>query len=111
MRIFAVAAGLDINGWLRGMFSAGIQGGASAVSGGALVSMLAPDQFNLQKGKFYVLMGGLFIANGTVSIMRFLSQHPLPDEKTVTTSVAVTQQPGAAPTTVATITETHTEKK
>lgn len=109
MKLFTIAGNLDLDTWLRGLFSAGISGGASAVSGGTLVSMLAPDQFNLQTGKFYVLMAGLFVANAIVSIMKFLAQHPLPEVKTVTTSVQVTQQGGEPPKTIVTATETHLE--
>ncbi len=109
MKALAAASSMDLDGWMRGLFSAGISGGASAVSGGTLVSMLAPDQFNLQTGKFYVLMGGLFAANAVVSIMKFLSANPLPPIKTVTASTAVIEQPGSPPTTVSTVSETHQE--
>ena len=109
MKLLAVAGNLDIDTWLRGLLSAGISGGASAITGGIVVSGMDPAHYNFQAGKFYVLVGTLFAANAIVSMAKFLQSSPLPSVKTVTASVAVTSQPGVPDKTVATVTETHQE--
>ena len=109
MRLFATAANLDIDSWLRGLLSAGISGGASAITGGVVVSGIDPEHYNFQAGKFWLLVGTLFLVNAIVSVAKFLQAHPLPDLKTITTTVQTTDQ-GSAPTkTVTTVKETHTE--
>ena len=109
MKILTVAGNLDVDTWVRGLFSAGISGGASAITGGIVVSGMDPSHYNFQAGKFYILIGTLFMANAVVSMAKFLQASPLPGLKTVSTSVAVTSQPGAPDKTVATVSETHTE--
>jgi len=100
MKLLLAAAQLDFTTWIRGLMSAAISGGASAITGGITVSGLAPDQFNFQTGKFYVLVGTLFAVNATVSIAKFLQAHPIPDLKTV----EVTEQAGTPTKTVTTTT-------
>ena len=107
MKLFAIAGNLDVATWIRGLLSAGISGGASAITGGVTTSMLAPETFNLQTGKFYVLVFGLFAMNAIVSIAKFLQSHPVPDVITER-STAVISHPGAADTTVTTVKETST---
>ena len=111
MRLLQVASKLDVDSWLRGLFSAGISGGAAAISSGTLVTGLAPETFSFYTWKFYAVVFGMFISQGIVSMAKFLQAHPLPEMKTVTTGVAVTEQAGEAPKTVTTVTETHQEPK
>lgn len=109
MKLLAVAGNLDIDTWLRGLLSAGISGGASAITGGIVVSGMDPAHYNFQAGKFYVLVGTLFAANAIVSMAKFLQSSPLPSVKTVTTTVQTTAVGDTPVKTVATVTETHQE--
>jgi|ERR1019366_4491371 hypothetical protein len=109
MRLLDVAGNLDIGGWLRGLIGAGVSGGASAITGGIVVSGMDPSQYNFQAGKFWILTGTLFAVNAIVSIAKFLQTHPLPDEKVVVKTVEVTSQPGTKPTTVTTVAETSVQ--
>jgi hypothetical protein len=101
---------LDVDGWVRGLFSAGISGGASAVTGGLVVSGMDPSHYNFQAGKFYILVGTLFAANAVVSMAKFLQGQPLPNmkqvEKTVQTITPATQD---SPKVVETVKETSIE--
>jgi hypothetical protein len=105
------ANSLDLDGWIRGLLSAGISGGASAITGGIVVTGVDPQHYNFQAGKFWILVGTLFVVNAVVSMAKFLQAHPIPEVKTVTTTVEVTEQGKMAPKTVTTVEETHKEAK
>lgn len=100
---------LDVDGWLRGLLSAAISGGASAVTGGLVVSGMDPSHYNFQAGKFYILVGTLFAANAVVSMAKFLQSSPLPTTKIVTTTTAVTEQANQPPVITKTVAETRQE--
>lgn len=107
----ARASNLDIDAWLRGLFSAGISGGASAVVGGFTVSGMDPHDYNFSQPKFYILVGALFATNAVVSIAKFLSTQPLPGVKEVEKTVqTITPATADAPKVIETVRETHTEK-
>jgi hypothetical protein len=61
--------------WLKGLMSAGIGGGATAVS----TMIVAPDTFNLQEGlaKTAAIAG----VSAIVAVANYLKQSPLPGEK------------------------------
>jgi hypothetical protein len=107
MSPFLIMSTLDMDGWLRGLLSAGISGGASAITGGIVVSGLDPEHYSFQAGKFWILVGTLFMANAVVSMAKFLQSQPLPGVKTVTTSVAMVE-PGH-PSVITTVAESHIE--
>jgi hypothetical protein len=108
MKILDTAATLDIQTWLRGLLSAGISGGASAITGGLIVGNIDSDHFNFSTGKFYALVFTLFVANAVVSIAKFLQSDPLPAMKQVMTKVeTVKKSPATVVTT--TVQETHQE--
>jgi hypothetical protein len=108
VKLFAAAGTLDINGWVRGLMSAAISGGASAISSGTLAPALAPEQFNVYDRKLYILICGTFCFSALVSVMKFLQTHPIPDERIVEKeTVKTTIQPGT-PTTVEHTMETTT---
>ena len=109
MKLLAVAGSLDLNTWIRGLLSAGISGGASAITGGIVVSGMDPSHYNFQAGKFYILIGTLFAANAVVSMAKFLQSSPLPTLKTITTTVQTTAVGDSTVKTVATVSETHQE--
>jgi hypothetical protein len=110
MKMFAVATNLDFNGWARGLLSAGISGGASAVTGGLVVSGMDPSHYNFQAGKFYILVGTLFMANAVVSIAKFLQTSPIPGLKQVETTIQKTiPATPDSPKIVETVKETHIE--
>ena len=109
--VWKCAAGLDVNGWLRGLFSAGISGGASAVVGGLTVSGMDPQHYNFQSKPFYILVGALFTANAIVSMAKFLSSQPLPVREVVTTVQTTPPTRAGEAKVVTTVQETHTEEK
>jgi hypothetical protein len=110
MNLFSVVQNLEIDSWLRGLFSAGISGGASAVVGGFTVSGMDPKDYNFSEPKFYILVGALFLTNAVVSMAKFLAAQPLPGIKQVEKTVQ-TIQPATAdsPKIVETVKETHVE--
>jgi len=83
---------LDWSNWLYGLFSAAISGGASGVVGSTVVSALDPEKFSLGSGKFFLMVGVLFLTHGTVAFFNFLKQNSLPKERTTTTTVTVEQK-------------------
>lgn len=111
MNLIDTASNLDFDSWLRGLFSAGISGGASAVVGGFTVSGMDPKDYNFQQSKFYILVFALFATNAIVSIAKFLSAQPLPSMKQVEKTTQTTVQPGQAPKVVETVKETSVEPK
>lgn len=101
---------LDFDGWLRGLFSAGISGGASAIVGGFTVSGMDPHDYNFSNAKFYILVGALFATNAIVSMAKFLAAQPLPSMKEITsTTQTVTTASGAPIKVIETIQEKHIE--
>jgi hypothetical protein len=107
---FTSIQNLDIDTWLRGLFSAGISGGASAVVGGFTVSGMDPEHYNFAAPKFYILVGALFATNAVVSMAKFLAAQPLPGikqvEKTTQTIIPAT---AGSPKTIETVKETSVE--
>ncbi len=73
----------DWSKWIRGLFGAGISGASAAISSGVGASMLAPDKFNLQEGFGNVMKMIAITATVSfiVSISKYLSQKPLPDDE------------------------------
>lgn len=103
---------LDWSVWVRGIFRAGISGGAAAVSSTFGVTLIDPADWNIHTGKIKLvgLICITFAASGVVSIMKFLQAQPIPDVKEVTTTVERTvKEKAPAATTVTTVTETHLE--
>jgi len=103
-------AALDIDGWLRGLFSAAISGGASAVVGGITISGIDPEHYSFYTAKFYIVVGILFATNAVVSMAKFLSATPLPGLKQVERTIEVTiPATKDSPKVVETTKETHVE--
>jgi len=100
---------VDWTDWVRGIASSFIVGGSNAVVSGGIVSLNDPDKYAFGTFKFFELIFSVFIVSGTLNMMSFLRTKPLPDLKTVTTTVAVTEQPGAPAKIVSSVTETHQE--
>ena len=69
---------LDIGTWSYGLLADFIQGGASAVGAGFGAIAFDPKDFNFQTGKFYGLMGAVFLFQGFIKAMAYLAGHPLP---------------------------------
>jgi hypothetical protein len=114
MKLLNTMSALDIDGWLRGIIGGFISGGASAVTGSIVLPALDAKDFNVYTSKFYIAIGALFLANGIVSVTKFLSSQPLPLMKQVTTTtetVTGTVGGGKVPATLVTkkIEETHVE--
>jgi hypothetical protein len=109
MNILAALNSLDVDAWIRGLLSAGISGGASALTGGLVVTGLDPAHYSFQTHQFWVLTGSLFMANAVVSMAKFLQGQPLPGIKQVEKTVEITQSPKKPPVTVTTVKETSIE--
>lgn len=60
--------------WIKGILSAGIGGGATAVS----TMIVAPDQFNIQTGLKNVV--AVAAVSALVSVANYLKQSPIPPE-------------------------------
>jgi len=69
---------LKWDAWLRGLISAVISGGTSAITGSLVVGGTDPEHYNFTTGKFWVLTGSLFGASALVSLAKFLQTQPLP---------------------------------
>lgn len=111
MKLLSTAATLDIDGWLRGLVGAGISGGASAVTGGLVVSGLDPNHYSFVASKFWILVGSLFMANAVVSMAKFLQGQPLPVLKTTERTVETTTSGAKAPVVIETVRETTVSKE
>lgn len=72
---------LDWKTWIRGLWSAVIQGGSGAVLGslGILGENLAGVDI---KPLEYKQMAAVFVGAAVIRLLFFLSQHPAPDEET-----------------------------
>jgi len=86
---------LDFDGWIYGLVSATIGGGASAVTCAVSAAMLKPEAFNLQAQlkDTLLLMAATFIINGALNMFFYLKQSPLPkieEETTVTDTTTKT---------------------
>src|SRR5580704_9969718 len=110
MNLLSSAQALDVDGWIRGIFSAGISGGASAVAGSIVLPALDAKDFNVYTAKFYIAIGALFLANGLVSVSKFLAAQPLPGLKQVEKTVqTITPATADTPKVVETVKETSIE--
>lgn len=97
---------LDTGEWLRGLISAFIVGGSSAVTSGIVVSLKDPQHYSPGTADFFQLVGAVFLMSGLMGAMAFLRTKPLPDVKRVETSVQTTEIPGKPTATVTTVKET-----
>ena len=97
---------LDWDDWIRGLISAFVGGGASAVTSGIAVRVGDPQQYNMATQKFYVLVGSVFVMSGLINMMAFLRNKPMPDIKTVTTTETVEHQVHPPATVTTTVEET-----
>jgi len=104
------ARALDVQGWLRGVLSAGISGGASVIAGAIVLPSLDSKDFNVFTRTYYVALAALFCASALVSISKFLVAQPLPEYKEVQRTVQTTTPATTdTPKVVETITEKHVE--
>lgn len=62
--------------WIKGLIHAGISGGTAAIS----TSIVAPETFNFGEGLNKLVSVALISA--IVSISKFLSVYPFPEDKT-----------------------------
>lgn len=100
---------LDWDNWLYGLGAAFIGGGAGSVVTGLTASALAPNELGVGSGKFFSLVGIVFLVHGSISGFAFLKQQPLPAKVTVTTIETTVENP---PKTVkTTVEETKVEEE
>lgn len=84
--MFATLGNLNWQGWFKGMIAAFVGGGAGAVSNGFGNMLVAPDQFNLSHpGKLLESIATSFVVSGVVTMMAYLHQSPVPQERTTIT--------------------------
>jgi hypothetical protein len=91
---------LNWSQWLYAVVSAFIGGGASAVSGGIVVSAYDPKDFNFGDTKIYGVMLFMFSFNGLLNAFFYLKQHPLPEVITTTTTTETSILSTRPPTTM-----------
>lgn len=67
--------------WIHGLSAAFVGGVASAVDSGLALIIIAPDQFNLNKGlaKTLLTISVLGILSGAKLAFAYLKQSPLPE--------------------------------
>ena len=70
---------LNWNGWLYGLGSGFIGGGAAAVSAGVAEGFTDPQHADIHH--LFYLMGVTFLASGIFSAVAFLKQSPLPPQE------------------------------
>lgn len=83
MQALKTAKGLDWRGWIRGVIGATVSGGASAVGAGFGTIIIDPKDFNVFDGgasHLFLVMAVCFAFSSLISLMKFLSTHPIPDE-------------------------------
>ena len=81
IKLFRVATKLDWSGWLRGIFSAVISGGAGAISAGFGVTVIDPNKdFSGPNGygRLFDLMLFCFLFSGVISLAKYLQANPIP---------------------------------
>lgn len=100
---------LDYSDWVRGLASAFIGGGASAVTSGIVVSLKDPAHYAPGTADFFQLVGSVFAMSGLVSAMTFLRQKPIPELKQVQNTTQTITKGDAPPTVIETKKETHIE--
>lgn len=70
---------LDLAGWIYGLISAVVGGGASSASAAIGASVIDPAKFNLADPMALInLMGIAFGVNAVLSMFLYLKQSPLP---------------------------------
>ena len=94
MRMENMFSGLEVADWLRGLVAACVSGGSSAVVSGGVVAVQDPEHF--RGGGALKLMGLMFVTNAAMGMFLYLKQKPVPDVKTVTTTVQTTEKQKAA---------------
>ncbi len=99
-------SGLDIGDWLRGLVAACVSGGSSAVVSGGVVAVQDPEHF--RGGGAFRLMGLMFLTNAAMGMFLYLKQKPVPDLKTVSTTVQTTEKTAGA-VVQTTVKEVHQE--
>lgn len=71
---------LDFSDWVRGIVSAFVSGGASAVSSGIVVSNNDPKDYAIGTHKFYTLVWTVFATAGLLNAVAFLRTKPVPEK-------------------------------
>lgn len=82
MKAFLKSQGYNLENWAYGLVAATINGGASAVVSGLGLIAMDPNDFNLQTGRLYTMVAGMFVFNGLLGMMSYLKQQPLPPPTT-----------------------------
>lgn len=100
---------LDFAGWLYGLGSGFIGGGAGAIGVGVAQGLTDPGHTDLRH--MFALMGTTFIVSGTLFAFAYLAKSPLPPIEPQVTVVQTTTQPSSAPQTTTTVVKTGTETK
>lgn len=99
---------LDFADWFKGLISAFVSGGAGAV-GTAIVAPALTPTLAVGTGKFFVLVGSVFLMSGVIGMANFLRTKPIPDMKTVVKQAQTITEVSPTSIKVNTVTETHTE--
>ena len=88
MQAIGTARRLDVRGWIRGVISAVVSGGAGAAGGSLGAVMADPEHFAVNTGSglhgVLVVAGYAFAVSAIISLMKFLQTTPIPQEESPT---------------------------
>lgn len=98
---------LDMEGWIRGIWAGGIQGGMTALMSAMAVSSTGDPYYAFGNAQSFSLMWKVFLFSAIQGAVSYLAKHPAPERIVVTTTETVEKKPKAVVTT--TVEETHVE--
>ena len=99
---------LDWGNWLYGLFAGCIGGAANAVSGAVAALVVDAKDFSAGSAHSFKLMAAIFCLTFLKDAALYLTQHPLPTVKTVTTVETVEKQVHPTATVTTTVEQTTT---
>lgn len=77
----AMASHLQWSGWLRGLVSAIIGGGSSAVTGAFVLPVADNEHLAMGSHAWWAAVVTLFLANAGLHGFAYLSKQPVPDKE------------------------------
>jgi hypothetical protein len=85
MQAISNAKSLDWAGWLKGVISAIVSGGAGAFGGSLGAIMADPEHFSMNTGSglhdVFTVAGYAFLVSAAVSLAKYLQTAPIPPEE------------------------------
>ena len=91
---------LDLEGWVRGIWAGGIQGGMTALMSAMAVSSTGDPYYAFGNAQSFSLMWKVFLFSAIQGMVSYLAKHPAPERVVVTTTQTAVEQPKGTVTTV-----------